>query len=100
MKTLRRRWTDATIESELTAIAAELGRMPTRRELCDRGLGGLWTAMQRHGGLTAWRGRVSPAPAGPSRDAIEQRAYFIAIERGGGDPLDNWLTAEAELTRA
>ena len=79
----------------LTPIVADLGRMPTRRELADRAVGGAWSAMHRHGGLDAWRARLLR----PRRDDIERRAYFIAIERGG-DPVDNWLTAEAELVAA
>src|SRR3954453_18359880 len=81
----RRRWTDETIETELTAVVARLGRMPTRRELTEQGLGGLWTARQRQGGLPAWRGRVTAEPAAPaalaapSRDDVARRAYFIAL---------------------
>jgi hypothetical protein len=99
--TARRRWTDATIETEIAPLVAELGRMPTRTELRDRGLGGAWSAMQRQGGLAAWRGRFAPArPDGrPSREDVAVRAYFIAQEYGG-DPLANWLTAERELLHA
>jgi hypothetical protein len=93
--TTRRRWTDASLEAVLTPIVADLGRMPTRRELTDLGVGGAWSAMQRHGGVDAWRGRLLR----PRRDDIERRAYFIALERGG-DPVRNWLAAEAELTAA
>ncbi len=35
----RRRWTEASVRIEIAPIVAELGRMPTRRELTDRGLG-------------------------------------------------------------
>ena len=93
---LRRRWTEASIEAVLAPLVADLGRMPTRRELADRSVGGAWSAMQRHGGLDAWRERLLR----PRRDDIERRAYFIALERGGGDPLDNWLAAEQELVAA
>ena len=116
----RRRWTEESIRSEIAPIVAELGRMPTRRELTDRGLGAAWSAMQRHGGIAAWRlvltaplapaAPVAPAapstpvarlvaPALPSRDDIARRAYFIAQERGG-DPVGNWLAAETELLAA
>jgi hypothetical protein len=91
----RRRWTDASIEATLAPIVADLGRMPTRSELTARDAGGAWAAMRRHGGVDAWRARLLR----PRRDDIERRAYFIALERGG-DPVDNWLTAEAELTAA
>jgi hypothetical protein len=100
----RRTWNEATIEAELAPVVAKLGRFPKRAELADLGLSGLWTAMQRHGGLSAWRERIAPAPAPPTakpvhHDAIARRAYFLAQERGG-DPLDNWLSAEEELRAA
>lgn len=98
----RRRWTQETIETEVAPTIAELGRMPTRRELTDRGLGGAWSAMQRHGGLPAWRERLTQrraALAGPSPIEIAERAYFI-FEARGGDPIANWLTAERQLSTA
>ena len=115
----RRRWTEESIRHEIAPIVAELGRMPTRRELTDRGLAAAWSAMQRHGGLAAWRlvltaptkapSPAAPAPArarvvamapsSPSRHDIAQRAYFIAQQRGG-DPVANWLAAERELLAA
>ena len=125
----RRRWTEESIRSEIAPIATQLGRMPTRRELTDRGLGGAWSAMQRTGGISQWRESLSVAPpaaapspespvagapaaapspqslpgpaptALPSREAIARRAYFIAEQRGG-DPLANWLAAESELIAA
>jgi Protein of unknown function (DUF2934) len=88
----RRRWTDTTIEAELAPIVADLGRMPTRTELTRRGLAGAWAAMQRRGGVPTWHGRLT-------HRAIELKAYFIAQQRGG-DPLHNWLAAEAELLAA
>jgi len=90
--TTRRRWTDSTISAELDAVANELGHVPSRRELTERGLGGLWSAMQRRGGIDTWRRRVL-APH------IERRAYFLSLERDG-DPVDHWLTAERELLAA
>jgi hypothetical protein len=36
----------------------------------------------------------------PSHDQIAERAYFLALARGGGDELGNWLRAEAELAAA
>ena len=100
----RRSWNEATIEAELTSVVAKLGRFPKRAELVDLGLIGLWTAMQRHGGLAEWRDRIALAPAMPTakpvrHDDIARRAYFLAQERGG-DPVDNWLSAEAELRAA
>jgi hypothetical protein len=94
----RRRWSETILETELTPIVAELGRMPTRKELAERGIGGAWSAMQRHGGLDAWRARLAPRP-GPAAADVAVRAYFLAQERGG-DPLANWLAAERELLAA
>jgi hypothetical protein len=34
----------------------------------------------------------------PSHDEIAKRAYFIHLEEGGRDELENWLRAERELT--
>ena len=110
----RRRWTQDSIRMEIAPIVAELGRMPTRRELSDRGVSAAWSAMQRHGGIAAWRIRLdsppapvtrlaasaaAPSSAAPSRDDIARRAYFIAQQRGG-DPVANWLAAETELLAA
>jgi len=100
----RRSWNEATIEAELAPVVAKLGRFPKRAELVDLGLGGLWTAMQRHGGPAAWRERIVPAPSPPAakpvhHDDIARRAYFLSQERGG-DPIDNWLSAEQELRAA
>lgn len=36
----------------------------------------------------------------PTHDEISARAYFLALEQGGGDELGNWLRAEAELAAA
>jgi hypothetical protein len=36
----------------------------------------------------------------PSHDEICARAYFIALEEGGGDEVTNWLRAERELATA
>src|SRR4051794_7670793 len=109
----RRTWNEATIEAELAPVVAKLGRFPKRAELAAVGLSGLWTAMQRHGGLAAWRERISSPSAAPAaksvdradrptpvdHDDIARRAYFLAQERGG-DPIENWLSAERELRAA
>jgi hypothetical protein len=96
---LRRRWSETVLERELTPIVAELGRLPTRKELADRGIGGAWSAMQRHGGVEAWRSRLTPPSAAPTADDNAVRAYFIA-QQHGGDPLANWFAAERELLAA
>jgi hypothetical protein len=94
--TTRRRWTPETIHAELAPIVAELGRMPKREELAARGLSGLTSAMQRHGGVAAWRERMAE-PAGCTHEDIARHAYFKSLEPGGDDPLANWLDAEREL---
>ena len=40
--------------------------------------------------------------AKPTQDDIALRAYFISLERGGspGNPMEDWLRAERELTGA
>lgn len=98
----RRSWNDETIEAELTPIVAELGRMPKREELSAQGLTGLWSAMRRNGGITAWKERMTPGQAeangATTHDEIAHRAYQIGLERGGDDPVANWLDAERELS--
>jgi hypothetical protein len=36
----------------------------------------------------------------PSYDEISERAYFIYLEEGEPDQLENWLRAERELMAA
>lgn len=114
----RNKWTPETIHATLEPIVAELGRFPKRDELSARGLGGLSTAMGKHGGVAEWRGRfadaapvavetvevvevVETAPVGEiSHEAIAERAYYLAIENQGGDPMHHWLAAERELAAA
>ncbi len=43
--------------------------------------------------------RSAPSPA-PVHDEIARRAYFIHLEEGSGDELENWLRAERELSAA
>jgi hypothetical protein len=61
MTTPRRKWDPETIHATLEPIVAELGRFPKREELSERGLGGLSTAMGKHGGVAAWRARFAQA---------------------------------------
>jgi len=44
--------------------------------------------------------KARKAKSGPSHDAIAARAYQIYQERGctPGDPMQDWLRAERELT--
>jgi hypothetical protein len=99
----RRTWTDDTVLAELTAAVAELGRFPKKTDLEARGTGGLWGAMQRRGGIDAWRERVVATPepafvatAGAADVAIA--AYFLFQNGHPGTPEDHWLAAERELT--
>lgn len=51
---------------------------------------------------------VKPAPTrprvtrrrAPAHDVIAERAYFIHIEEGTEDEVENWLRAERELKAA
>lgn len=36
----------------------------------------------------------------PTHDQIAERAYFIHLEEGGGDAVEDWLRAERELSAA
>src|SRR5918995_1206797 len=56
------KWNPETIHAALEPIVAELGRFPKREELSARGLGGLSTAMGKHGGVAEWRTRFVVAP--------------------------------------
>jgi hypothetical protein len=112
------KWNPETIHAALEPIVAELGRFPKREELSARGLGGLSTAMGKHGGVAEWRTRfvvtpvadavvvdvvetVEVAPAAEvTQEAIAERAYYIALEQQGGDPFEHWVKAERELTAA
>jgi hypothetical protein len=49
--------------------------------------------------LTASRKRTTTPPK-PSHGEIAERAYFIYVEEGRYDELENWLRAEWELTTA
>jgi len=56
-------------------------------------------------GVVAGPEPPSPDVAGtrgraPSYEEIAARAYFIALEEGGGDEVTNWLRAERELATA
>jgi len=48
---------------------------------------------------TASRKRTT-RPRKPSHEEIAERAYFIYLEEGECDELENWLRAEGELTTA
>ena len=111
MSTPRRQWTPETIRAELLPVAAELGRMPKRAELTERGIGGLWAAMGRHGGVDEWRALVaahlSEAPAAEPvtkvavpREHIEVAAFFLFQNGHPGGPNEHWREAERSLRAA
>jgi len=43
---------------------------------------------------------TQPTVTTPTHAAISERAYFIHLAEGDGDPLGHWLRAERELTPA
>lgn len=45
---------------------------------------------------------TAPQPVRPTEEQIAVRAYHIYLERGGeeGNPTDDWLQAERELSEA
>ena len=111
----RRQWTDETIREELLPIAEELGRFPRKTELTERGIGGLWAAMGRRGGVDSWREIVAAHLAGaPAVAAVEPvadtlvsleeqiavAAYFLFVNGHPGGPETHWQTAERQLAVA
>ena len=108
MTTPRRQWNDETIRETLVPIASELGRFPTRSELTERGVGGLWSALGRRGGVDAWRevvathlaqpAAVEPvAPVTVDDEHVRVAAYFMFQNGHPGDPNAHWIAAEQEL---
>ena len=116
MSTPRRQWTPETIRTELLPVAIELGRFPKRNELTERGIGGLWAAMGRHGGVDEWREvvatQLTPAPVGElatpvvepvaetpvPREHVEIAAFFLSQNGHPGGPDEHWREAERSLT--
>src|SRR5262245_15786545 len=106
----RRQWTDETIRVELLPIAEELGRMPKKTELTERGIGGLWAAMGRRGGVDSWREVVAahlagtPAPVAetlvPLEEQIAVAAYFLFQNGHPGTAETHWQAAEHQLAHA
>jgi hypothetical protein len=45
-------------------------------------------------------GRSKAKQVKPSHAEIARRAYFIHLQEGGSDELENWVRAERELTAA
>jgi hypothetical protein len=108
MTTPRRQWTDETIREVLLPIASELGRMPTRGELTAHGVGGLWSALGRRGGVDAWRevvaNHLTPAPSveplAVDEEHVRIAAYFMFQNGHPGGPDSHWLAAEREFATA
>jgi hypothetical protein len=105
----RRQWTDETIRAELLPIADELGRFPRKTELTERGIGGLWSAMGRRGGVDAWREIVAAhlaataepvAAAQPTEEHIAIAAYFLFENGHPGGAETHWQAAERQLAAA
>jgi hypothetical protein len=113
----RRQWTDETIREELLPISEELGRMPKKTELTERGIGALWAAMGRRGGVDAWREIVAAHLAAPAsepaitvettkivvtvpEEQIAIAAYFMFQNGHPGDPESHWAAAERQLATA
>lgn len=87
MPTPRRRWTEESIAQDLAPVVVELGRLPTRTELTNRGLGGLWSAMQRRGGIDQFAALL-PAPAASPAAVTDgpTRAEDLGTEPGPVQP--------------
>jgi hypothetical protein len=106
----RRQWTDETIRAELLPIAEELNRFPRKTELTERGIGGLWAAMGRRGGVDAWREVVSAHLEAPrvaatvgtlaSEEHVRVAAYFMFENGHPGDAAAHWHAAQRELATA
>lgn len=89
--------------------------MPKKSELTERGIGGLWAAMGRRGGVDSWREIVAAHLAGaPAVAAVEPvadtlvsleeqiavAAYFLFENGHPGGPETHWQTAERQLAVA
>jgi hypothetical protein len=116
----RRQWTDETISEALLPIAEELGRFPKKTELTERGIGALWAAMGRNGGVDSWREVIAAHLANPDETAVEVEvttaeaapvvtvseedvrvaAYFMFQNGHPGGPDSHWHAAERELATA
>jgi hypothetical protein len=118
----RRQWTDETIREALLPIAEELGRMPKKTELTERGIGALWAAMGRRGGVESWREVVAAHLVAPAtteaivvvetttvetdtvvivpEEQIAIAAYFMFQNGHPGSPESHWAAAKRQLATA
>ena len=85
--------------------------MPKKTELTERGIGGLWAAMGRRGGVDSWREVVAAHLAGapvaepapvietlvPLEEQIAVAAYFLFQNGHPGGPETHWQAAERQL---
>ena len=84
--------------------------MPKKTELTERGIGGLWAAMGRRGGVDSWREVVAAHLAGapvaaesiaetlvPLEEQIAVAAYFLFQNGHPGSPEEIWHEAERSL---
>ena len=89
--------------------------MPKKTELTERGIGGLWAAMGRRGGVDAWReivaahlagavATVEPATAAPVAQPTDEQiaiaAYFLFQNGHPGNPETHWQAAQRQLAAA
>jgi len=94
--------------------------MPKKTELTERGIGGLWAAMGRRGGVDSWREVVTAHLAGapvaeplvepvaapiaealvPVEEQIAVAAYFLFQNGHPGGPETHWQVAERQLAVA
>ena len=81
--------------------------MPKKTELTERGIGGLWAAMGRRGGVDSWREIVAAHLAGadapvvqPDEEQIAIAAYFLFQNGYPGTPETHWQAAERQLAAA
>jgi len=52
-------------------------------------------------GLSATRANKKPASEHELQQMIAEKAYFRALSRGfqGGDPVEDWIVAEREISK-
>ena len=82
--------------------------MPKKTELTERGIGGLWAAMGRRGGVDSWRevvaAHLAVEPIADTLVPLEERiavaAYFLFQNGHPGGPETHWQTAERQLAVA
>lgn len=84
----RREWQDHTIETNLRALAAVVGRMPTKNEIKTKYGQGFAQAVTRYGGYWNWTKRLKLDPncdeaSGHTRLSEDDVLGVIAMVRRG-----------------